>query len=203
MASDPIRAAFDKWTDGLDPCRSRIALFENVRDIAYGYPASRDPLEVLQTSRGSCSGKHYLLGEFYRLLGVPTRHMICMHRFNESPIVFPEEMQEMLRKNEIVDLHDYLQIEIDGGWVDVDATWEAGLRAFGFPVNEDWDGNTPMALSVVTEELTLVERDPERQKEAMLAKLTPRQRTLRKQFLEALNGWVQDLTADLQRDGDG
>lgn len=202
MASDPISAVFHQWTDGLDPRRSRIALFEKVRDMAYAYPTSRDPLEVLQNSRGSCSGKHYLLGELYRLLAVPTRHMICTHRFNESPIAFPEEMQEMLRKNEIVDLHDYLQIEVDGSWVDVDATWEAGLRAFGFPVNEDWDGSMSMVLSVVPEDLTRVERDPERQKETMLSKLTPRQRTLRIRFLEALNGWVQELTAELRREGD-
>ena len=138
----------------------------------------------------------------YRILALPARHMICTHRFNESPIAFPPEMQDILRKNEIVDLHDYLQIAVDGTWVDVDATWEAGLRAFGFPVNEDWDGKTSMALSVVPEDLTVVEGDPERQKEAMLHKLTPRQRMLRKQFLEALNGWVQELTAELQRDGD-
>jgi transglutaminase-like putative cysteine protease len=201
MGSDPIREAFDKWTNGLDPSRSRIVLFEKVRDIAYAYPTSRDPVEVLLQSRGSCSGKHYLLGEMYRILAVPARHMICTHRFNESPIAFPEEMQDILRKNEIVDLHDYLQIAVDGTWIDVDATWEAGLRAFGFPVNEDWDGKTPMALSVVPEELTVVDGDPERQKEAMLSKLTPRQRTLRKQFLEALNTWVQELTAELRRDG--
>jgi hypothetical protein len=136
----------------------------------------------------------------YRRLGLPARHLICSHRFNESPIVFPDEMQEMLRKNEIVDLHDYLQVQVDGVWVDVDATWEAGLRAFGFPVNEDWDGKSSMALSVVPEELTFVERDPERQKEAMLSKLTPRQRTLRSQFLEALNDWVQELATELQSD---
>jgi hypothetical protein len=200
MANDPIREAFDRWTNGLDPIRSRVVLFEKVRDIPYAYPTSRDPIEVLTSSRGSCSGKHYLLGEMYRRLGLPARHLICSHRFNESPIVFPDEMQEMLRKNEIVDLHDYLQVQVDGVWVDVDATWEAGLRAFGFPVNEDWDGKSSMALSVVPEELTFVERDPERQKEAMLSKLTPRQRTLRSQFLEALNDWVQELATELQSD---
>lgn len=202
MGSDPIREAFDSWTSGLDPHKSRIVLFEKVRDISYAYPTSRDPLEVLRQQRGSCSGKHYLLGEMYRILALPARHMICTHRFNESPIAFPPEMQDILRKNEIVDLHDYIQIAVDGTWVDVDATWEAGLRAFGFPVNEDWDGKTSMALSVVPEDLTVVEGDPERQKEAMLHKLTPRQRMLRKQFLEALDGWVQELTAELQRDGD-
>ena len=202
MGTDLIRKAFDQWTRGLDPIQSRVALFERVRDIPYAYPTSRDPVEVLSLRRGSCSGKHYLLGEMYRHSGLATRHMICSHRFNESLIVFPDAMQEMLRKNEIVDLHDYLQIEVEGTWIDVDATWEAGLRAFGFPVNEDWDGTSPMALSVVPEEFTLVERDPERHKEEMLSKLTPRQRSLRGQFLQALNDWVQELTAELQREGD-
>ncbi len=200
MAHDIVRETFSKWTQGCDPLRARIVLFERVRDIPYGYPASRDPVEVLQTGRGSCSGKHYLLGELYRLLGLSVRHMICTHRFNESPLVFPAPMQEMLRKNEIVDLHDYLQIAIDGNWVDVDVTWQRDLREFGFPVNEDWDGQSAMLLSVVPEDFAIAERDPERLKDELLSKLTPRQRALRKQFLEALNGWIQELTAEMQRE---
>ncbi|HYD50403.1 MAG TPA: transglutaminase domain-containing protein, partial [Terriglobales bacterium] len=193
------RQKFEELTKGLDPVASRIVLFEQVRDIPYAYPASRDPVEVLRQNCGSCSGKHYLLGELYRHLGLRVRHIICTHRFNESPLVFPDEMQEMLRKNEIVDLHDYLQICVDDDWIDVDATWESGLRAFGFPVNEDWDGSASMALSVVPEEHAEVEQDPERIKDEMLSKLTPRQRTLRKQFLEALSRWVAECEAELQQ----
>jgi len=202
MGNEIVRQKFNEWTRGRDPLRARIALFEAVRDIPYGYPASRDPAEVLHQGSGSCSGKHYLLGEMYRLLGLRVRHMICTHRFNESPIVFPPPMQDILRKNEIVDLHDYLQIAIDDEWVDVDATWPRGLREFGFPVNEDWDGKSAMLLSVVSEDVAVAEHDPERLKEELLSKLTPRQRTLRKQFLEALSGWVQELAAEMQRDGD-
>jgi len=186
MGNDIIRQKLHEWTDGKDAIRSRIALFERVRDIPYCYPASRN-----------------LLGELYRLLGLPVRHMICTHRFNESPIVFPAPMQEMLRKNEIVDLHDYVQIAIDDQWIDIDATWQRGLREFGFPVNEEWDGCSPMPLSVVSEDVAVAERDPERLKEELLSKLTPRQRTLRKQFLEALNSWVQELALEMQRDGSG
>ena len=200
MGDDIIRQRLREWTDGRDPVRSRIVLFERVRDIPYCYPASRKPIEVLERGFGSCSGKHYLLGELYRLSGLPVRHMICTHRFNESPLVFPDPMQEMLRKNEIVDFHDYLQIALNDEWIDVDATWERGLREFGFPVNEDWDGTSPMLLSVVSEDVAVVERDPERVKEELLSKLTPRQRTLRKQFLEALSSWVQELTLEIQRD---
>jgi len=200
MGHDIVTETFAHWTRGCDPMQSRIALFEHVRDIPYCYPATRDPAELLRVGRGSCSGKHYLLGELFRRLTVPVRHMICTHRFNESPLVFPEPMQEILRKNEIVDFHDYLQIEVDGEWIDVDATWERGLREFGFPVNEDWDGKSAMLLSVVPEDFTVAERDPDRLKDELLSKLTPRQRTLRKQFLEALSNWVQELSAEIQRD---
>jgi hypothetical protein len=111
-------------------------------------------------------------------------------------------MQEILRKNEIVDLHDYLQIAVDDTWVDIDATWERGLREFGFPVNDEWDGKSTMLLSVVPEDFAEAERDPERLKEELLSKLTPRQRALRKQFLDALSKWVQELTAEVQRDSE-
>jgi transglutaminase-like putative cysteine protease len=200
MENDIIRETLSSWTHGCDPLKARIAVFNRVRDIPYSYPSSRDPVEVLQVGRGSCSGKHYLLGELFRLLGLPVRHMLCTHRFNESPLVFPPPMQEMLRKNEIVDLHDYLQIAVDGTWVDIDATWERGLREFGFPVNEDWDGKSAMVLSVVPEEYAVTEGDPQRLRDELLSKLTPRQRALRKQFLEALSGWVQELTAEIERD---
>jgi hypothetical protein len=203
MGHDIITETFATWTRGHDPLRSRIALFERVRDIPYCYPATRDPAELLQIGCGSCSGKHYLLGELFQRLELRVRHMICTHRFNESPLVFPEPMQEMLRKNEIVDFHDYLQIEVDGDWIDVDATWERGLREFGFPVNEDWDGKSAMLLSVVPEDFAVAERGPERLKEELLSKLTPRQRTLRKQFLEALSNWVQELSAEIRRGSSG
>lgn len=143
-----------------------------------------------------------MLGELFRMLGLRVRHMICTHRFNESPLVFPPPMQEMLRKNEIVGLHDYLQIAVEDTWIDIDATWERGLREFGFPGNDEWDGKGAMLLSVVADDFAEAEHDPERLKEELLSKLTPRQRALRKQFLEALSQWVQELTAEIQRDSE-
>jgi len=198
--SSLIDQKYAEWTAGLDPDRARVVLFERVRDIPYAYPASRDPEEVLRTGVGTCSGKHYLLAELYRRLGLQVRNMICSHRFNESDLPFPEEMQAMLRKNEIVDMHDYLQIDVGGDWVDIDATWERGLRDFGFPVNEEWDGREPMILSVAPDEQVVVDNgDAARTKEEMLAKLSPRQRALRKQFLDALNRWMVELAPEIER----
>jgi transglutaminase-like putative cysteine protease len=200
MTDDPIRAALEQWTRDCDPVAARIALFERVRDLPYQYPASRNPVEVLQRPGGSCSGKHYLLGELFRLHGLAVRHMLCTHRFNESPVPFPDRMQELLLKNEIVDVHDYLQINIDGAWVDVDATWPLGLRDFGLPATDDWDGQSSMVLTVVPDEQTHTSGDPAKAKEERLSKLTPRQRTLRKQFLESLGQWVAELQAETARE---
>lgn len=197
--SSLVDQTYAEWTAGLDPLRARIVLFERVRDIPYNYPASRDPEEVLRAGVGTCSGKHYLLAELYRRLGLRVRSMICSHRFNESPLPFPEGMQAMLRRDEIVDMHDYLQIEVGGDWIEVDATWECGLRDFGFPVNEAWDGQTAMILSVVADESVVVDGEPGRAKEEMLAKLSPRQRSLRKTFLDAMNRWMAELAPEIER----
>lgn len=199
MEQHSIRMAFEEWTRGLDPLAARILLFERVRDLPYQYPGSRDPSEVLRAGRGSCSGKHYLLGALFAELGLRVRHMMCTHRFNESPIPFPEGMQEILRRNEVLDVHDYLQIWLKGDWVDVDGTWESGLHDFGFPVTQDWDGDHSMLLTVIPEEHIEVEGDPAKVKDEMLSRLSPRQRALRKQFLESLARWVGDLELEIAR----
>lgn len=199
MTEDIIQAAFEKWTEGLDPLAARIALFTHVRDLPFQYPASRDAAEVLRSAGGSCSGKHYLLGELFRRLGLRVRHMMCTHRFNESPLPFPEHMQALLRKNEIVDVHDYVQILVDGEWLDIDCTWERGLREFGFPVNDEWDGRSSMLLSVAPEEHHEVNGEPSRVKDEILARLSPRQRAVRKQFLHELGAWVRELSAEISR----
>ncbi len=196
MSEDPIRDAYDEWTRGLDPLAARIALFERVRDLPYRYPSSRDPREVLRAGGGSCSGKHALLGALFTHAGLPVRHMLCTHRFNEAPLPMPGNMQVMLQKNEIADLHDYLQVNVGGAWVDVDATWPKALRDFGLPT-DDWDGRTSMMLSVVPDEHEEAVGDPAKAKEEGLSRLTPRQRMLRKQFLEALSQWVAELQAEV------
>ncbi|GIW42835.1 MAG: hypothetical protein KatS3mg077_0117 [Candidatus Binatia bacterium] len=193
---DLLRRTFEEWTNGLDPVRARVELFERVRDLPYVYPSSRDPVEVLAAGQGSASGKHHLLAELFRLLGLEVRHVMCTHRFNESAIAFPKQLQVLLEKNEITDIHEYLQVAVDGQWVDVDATWPRELREFGFPVNDEWDGRSPMLLSVAADEVVVVRGNPEKAKDELLATWTPRQRQLRHQFLLELSAWVKELYSE-------
>jgi transglutaminase-like putative cysteine protease len=196
MSDDPIRAAYEEWTRGRDPVSARVALFERVRDLPFRYPSPRDAREVLRLGAGSCSGKHSLLGALFAHAGLSVRHMLCTHRFNDSPMAFPEHMHGVLQKNEILDVHDYLQVCVDGEWLDVDATWPLALKDFGVPATEDWDGKTSMVLSVASDEHEELDGDAAKAKEERLSKLTPRQRMLRKQFLEALSQWADELQAE-------
>ncbi|MFN8640593.1 MAG: transglutaminase-like domain-containing protein [Candidatus Binatia bacterium] len=199
MTDDPIRAAYDEWTRGRDPVAARVALYERVRDLPFRYPSGRSAGEVLAQGGGSCSGKHALLAALFRHAGLPVRHMLCTHRFNDWPMAFPDDLQALLQKNEIVDVHDYLQVCIDGAWVDVDATWPLALREFGL-TSEEWDGRSSMVLSVVSDEHEELDSEPGKAKEERLSKLTPRQRMLRKQFLERLSQWANELLAEAAQD---
>jgi len=203
MANESIQQTVVSWTEGCTPIQARIVVFERVRDMAYNHAASGDPQAVLEGKRGSCAGKHLLLAEMFRCLGLQVRHLICTHTFNESPIPFSDEMQSLLRKVEISDVHDYLQLAVDGDWIDVDATWERCLRDYGFPVNDEWDGRSPMLLSITAEEPRIADRDPVKLKEEILSHLTPRQRGLRKEFLVALDTWVEEIAAEARRESVG
>lgn len=50
-----------------------IKLFELVREIPYGSIGSRDPKDVFEKKRGTCSGKHALLKELFEDLGIEVK----------------------------------------------------------------------------------------------------------------------------------
>lgn len=195
MSVETIEQAIEAWAQGGEPPRARVLLFENVRDLPTIGAEADSPLQILRDGRASGSGKHALLAEIYARLGLPVRHVLCRHVFNDSPFGFPDSLQELLRKNEVIDVHHYLRVWIDGTWVDVDATWERTLRDYGFPVNEDWDGRSSMVLGVAApEEELVVEENPVRRKEEILSRLSPRQRQLRRQFLDLLTAWIAEVS---------
>ena len=78
--------------------RKQLDLPIHLRGIQHGncksYCKKTRTSRQSEIGRGSCSGKHYLLGQLFRMLGLKVRHIICTHRFNESPLAFPEDMQE-------------------------------------------------------------------------------------------------------------
>lgn len=201
MQTDPIRATLERLSQDRSAMQARIAMFDFVRDLKVQLSGSDDIRVVLDERCGSGTGKHQALAELLRGLGCRVRHMLCSHRFNESPISFPDEMQSLLRKNEVFDVHHYLQLDVQGRWIDIDATWSSTLRPFGFPVNDDWDGSHTMALGVAPDEIRVADDAAVASaREALLAGLTPRQRQLRQQFRMALDAYVAECFGESESD---
>jgi len=58
-----VNTTFLEWTDGPDVPRSRISIFEHIRDIPYSlaFPISDPktaPEQILMLGKGSCRPKH-------------------------------------------------------------------------------------------------------------------------------------------------
>ncbi|MBD3155580.1 MAG: hypothetical protein GF368_02895 [Candidatus Aenigmarchaeota archaeon] len=181
-----------EWVDHLDSDEWVIKLFEKVRDIPYGDINSRDPKDVYEKRKGTCSGKHELLKELYDELGIETKDFIALHKFNDLNVVFPKEIKRILDEYEIFDYHNFFKILVNGDWITVDVTWDRPLKKLGFFVNENWDGKSNMELCVVPIEIFEVE-DSVLSKKQKLMDLPKETQKYRKIFLEELTVWLDEF----------
>jgi hypothetical protein len=192
MTSELRKQIISEWT-GMRSVQDKIVmLFERVRDIPYGSIGSRDPGDVYTAHEGTCSGKHELLKELYQELGLETKDYIAMHRFKDMTVSFPEQLQQILDRSDIVDPHNFFKLHVEGRWVTVDVTWDFPLKKMGFVVNEDWDGKTDMELCVVPLSISETD-DPMAFKKNEIAHLTSKVQADRKLFLDELTKWVKTL----------
>ncbi len=181
-----------RWAAGLPLNEQTVKLFEKVRDIPYGNIGSRDPQDVYDKNKGTCSGKHELLKELYKELGVEVKNFVAVHKFNDLKSDFPKDIKEILDKTEIRDPHNFLKIKVNGKWLTVDATWDKPLKKLGFPVTENWDGKSDTKLCVVSRN-TFETDNPIEVKEKVLAQMPEKARKDRELFLKRLTGWLERL----------
>ena len=112
------------------------AAFALVRDMPYQRASSRDPEAVIQEWRGTCSGKHYLLDRIFKEEGMESKVVMCTHRFTEETTAnYPPELQEVVARSPVPDVHTYIRLNTDAGWMTVDATWPAKAEPLGMTVN--------------------------------------------------------------------
>lgn len=92
-----------------------------------------------------------------------------IHRFKNLPVVFPQEINEILTSEDILDPHNLLKIFVHDQWIIVDCTWDAPMKALGFPVNENRDGVSDQHLCIVPEGEIMEVEDAIEYKEKFLA----------------------------------
>lgn len=189
MEQELKREIITKWTGNSPTDKKIVILFEKVRDIPYGDIGSRDPQEVCENNKGTCSGKHELLKELYKELGLEVKDFIAMHRFNDLKVKFPEEIKQILKRTEISDPHNFFKIHINNKWITVDVTWDKPLKKLGFIVNENWDGKSDMKLCVAPLEIIETE-NPIEFKKQRISKFPEQVQRDRKLFLQKMTEWL-------------
>ena len=173
-----------------------VGLYHAVRDIPYGSTGVRDPVEVIEKNLGSCSGKHLLLRDLLRTQGFDAEIITMFTYFNRGMPVhvsFPEELRRLCTEADIPDYHHYVRVRRNGDWVKLDATWHDRLAAYGFPVNDAWDGEGDTILaSEPIEEYPNVE-DLIAEKKKLIRSLSPEDRKNRARFFHLVTEWISSL----------
>ena len=180
-----------------------IKIFEKVRDIPFGSTGSRDPKDVYERNKGTCSGKNFLLRDLYKLIGVKTRDMICLQRWKDltwfptetyKNVKFPEELLKMLDEYDIVDFHNYEEIYINNRWIVVDATIDKPLKKIGFYTTGNWDGKTSMPLCFPGSDKRWDCGDRGAEEKKRLTSLLPHDiAEAREEFLKKMTRWIDEL----------
>ncbi|MBN1643999.1 MAG: hypothetical protein JW856_04195 [Dehalococcoidales bacterium] len=146
---------FREWTRGRDAVQSRINIFEKIRDIPYAVIPElvdyRRYADIFKFGKGSCSPKHFLLGEMFQRLGLRVLFVVYPYRWDESAEILKRHssrLREMARAMP-VSHHIACMVEIDGRSVLVDATLDPPLHKAGLPVNVRWDGKSDTILPMI------------------------------------------------------
>ena len=105
----------------------------------------------------------------------------------------PAELRAMIDGEAVCDFHHYVRVRMPEGWRKLDATWHDALIPYGFPVNQDWKGDSDTILAATPiREYPAVE-DLVAWKEQLLTQLTSGQRELRAKFFTRLTEWMMAL----------
>ena len=171
--------------------------FALVRDMPYRRASSRKPEAIIEEWRGTCSGKHYLLADVFREMGLESRVVMCTHRFTpENTRHFPPELRELVAVSPVPDVHTYLRVNTAEGWTVVDATWPSSAGPLGMTVNREFHPGDDMTLACDPIETLPVPvgQDPQEFKEQVIREFCGASSGMRDEFIEGMGLWLGEST---------
>jgi len=118
----------------------RTKIFRFVRDIPYRIALSDQEQDYC------CATKMPMLQRLLASAGLKSRRIFCS--FSWSTTKLPLDLIAQAPNPE--EEHEYLEVYVieANKWISIDPTWDAPLKASGFPIAE-WDGVNSTALAVV------------------------------------------------------
>lgn len=115
--------------------------FNKIRDIPYRIPLSLDE------PNDCCTGKAERLCKILKDNGYEVRFRICTFKWKDLNI--PAELQNIPHDDN--SSHIYCEINLQGTWIIMDATWDQQLRGL-YPINE-WNGKSDTTIAVPAGEI--------------------------------------------------
>jgi hypothetical protein len=175
------------------PAYKRLsAVVATTAEIPWG--EGRTIEDVLATKHvGTCTGKHLVLQACLDVLGIKNRPVVCTFRWADQSITYPDNLKALLTGVEWEHGHNFLQVEADGGYIDVDITWNHRLKGNGFRTfPTDWDGKTPF-VGVEGIVRRWNGQNVQAMKASLIGSLSPEQAAAREEFLRTFTSWVKSL----------
>jgi hypothetical protein len=186
----------EKWCPNSTPEEALVCVFETVRDIPYGSTGEREPQKIVQENLGSCSGKHLLLSNLLNSLGYENKIVTCLHYFNDALPAgndYPKRFKEILSTHRVIDFHHFVKLKRGRRWLNLDATWDALLHRFGFPVNFGWKGDTDTVVAVTPIKFYPETNDLISLKVKLIADMPKEDRRIREEFMRLLTEWLREI----------
>lgn len=171
--------------------------FALVRDMPYRRASSRRPEAIVEEWQGTCSGKHYLLADVFRELGMDLRVMMCTHRFTaDNTSHFPADLRALVAESPVPDVHTFLWVSSGRGWTLLDATWPSSAGPLGMPVNAEFRPGENMTLACDPIDTYEVPdgRDPQEFKEQLIREFCGDSSRVRDDFIEGMGRWLAQST---------
>ncbi len=176
--------------DGRSKEEGRIAIFEFVRDFEYriGNWRPHHPEDIIARRRGDCRHKADLLEALLKCAGYEVRKVRVIFDWADLPV--PPDIVKIRGVSK--GIHDAVEVYLEGQWVYVDATWSAGLKSTGFPVTENWDGNSS-TKQITTGAVQIIESSAEQDITLLhwKYKVPWPVRSKNLEFVQSLNAWLQ------------
>ncbi len=156
-----IEQRFQEWTQGKNSIEARVSIFQKIRDIPYAVipelVSAERYTEILKLNKGSCTPKHFLLGNMFQRLGLMVLYAVYPYRWGEGwddinmQLDFGPGQDYLARLRKMAEEmplshHLACRVDIDGELVLVDATLDLALGRIGMPVNQAWDGMSDTLL---------------------------------------------------------
>ena len=112
------------------------------------------------------------------------------------PGISRRSLRELVAEGPVPDVHTYLRVKTDQGWMVVDATWPTSAGPLGMTVNREFTAGKDMTIACDPIDTLPVPEgmDPQEFKEQVIREFCGASSIVRDEFIEGMGRWLGEST---------